>query len=81
VAGDGRVRSSSGSARSIWPAWVRLVRQNIASSQPMLAILHSLNVIADLFKSRCRLETENLFLRHQLSIALRHVTSSSTARR
>jgi hypothetical protein len=33
-------------ARSIWPAWVRLVRQNIASSQPMLAILHSLNVIA-----------------------------------
>ena len=25
----------------------------------------------DLFKSRCRLEAENLFLRHQLSIALR----------
>jgi hypothetical protein len=39
----------------------------------MLAILHSLGMfIVDLFKSRCRLEAENLFLRHQLSIALRH---------
>jgi hypothetical protein len=28
--------------------------------------------IVDLFKSRRRLEAENLFLRHQLSIALRH---------
>src|SRR5260221_14025083 len=38
----------------------------------MLAILHSLGMfIVDLFKSRCRLEAENLFLRHQLSIALR----------
>ena len=38
----------------------------------MLAILHSLGMFgADLFKSRCRLEAENLFLRHQLSIALR----------
>jgi transposase InsO family protein len=38
----------------------------------MLAILHLLGVfIVDLFKSRCRLEAENLFLRHQLSIALR----------
>ncbi|SRR6266446_2766534 len=37
----------------------------------MLAILHSLGMfIVDLFKSRCRLEAENLFLRHQLSIAL-----------
>jgi hypothetical protein len=27
--------------------------------------------VADLFKSRCRLEAANLFLRHQLSIALR----------
>src|SRR5260370_9124983 len=27
--------------------------------------------IVGLFKSRCRLEAENLFLRHQLSIALR----------
>jgi hypothetical protein len=36
----------------------------------MLAILHSLGTfIVDLFKSRCRLEAENLFLRHQLSIA------------
>jgi hypothetical protein len=38
----------------------------------MLAILHSPGMfIVDLFKSRYRLEAENLFLRHQLSIALR----------
>jgi transposase InsO family protein len=38
----------------------------------MLAILHLLGMfIVDLFKSRCRLEAENLFLRHQLSVALR----------
>ncbi|HYN00084.1 MAG TPA: hypothetical protein VET25_10085 [Aestuariivirgaceae bacterium] len=28
-------------------------------------------LVADLFKSRCRLEAENLLLRHQLTIALR----------
>ena len=38
----------------------------------MFAILHALGVfVADLFKSRCRLEAENLLLRHQLTIALR----------
>src|SRR5437016_468344 len=38
----------------------------------MLAVLRSLAMfIVDLFKSRRRLEAENLFLRHQLSIALR----------
>jgi hypothetical protein len=38
----------------------------------MFAILHALGLfIADLFKSRSRLEVENLFLRHQLVIALR----------
>jgi hypothetical protein len=38
----------------------------------MLSILHSLGMfIVDVFKSRRRLEAENLFLRHQLSIALR----------
>ena len=38
----------------------------------MLAILHLLGtVITNLFKSRRRLEAENLFLRHQLNIALR----------
>src|SRR6266576_6440762 len=38
----------------------------------MLAVLHSLAMfIVDLFKSPRRLEAENLFLRHQLSIALR----------
>ena len=38
----------------------------------MLAILHALVMfVADLFKSPTRLEAENLFLRHQLTIALR----------
>ena len=38
----------------------------------MLTILHmQLIFVAGLFKSRSRLEAENLFLRHQLNIALR----------
>src|SRR5450830_1651066 len=38
----------------------------------MFAILHALGMfVVDLFKSRWRLEAENLFLRHQLNIALR----------
>jgi hypothetical protein len=38
----------------------------------MLAIVHLLGTdIATLFKSRRRLEAENLFLRHQLNIAVR----------
>jgi transposase InsO family protein len=38
----------------------------------MFAILHALGMfVADLFKSRSRLGAENLFLRHQLNIALR----------
>jgi len=38
----------------------------------MFAILHACGMfVADLFKSRTRLEAENLFLRHQLDIALR----------
>jgi transposase InsO family protein len=38
----------------------------------MLALLHSFGMfVLDLFKSRCRLEAEDLFLRHQLSVALR----------
>src|SRR5262249_19904854 len=38
----------------------------------MLAILYALGtVVADLFKSRSRLEAENLFLRYQLNLALR----------
>jgi hypothetical protein len=38
----------------------------------MLAVLHLLGMfIVDLFKPRPRLEAENLFLRHQLAIALR----------
>ena len=38
----------------------------------MLAILHLLAMfVAETFKPRRRLEAENLFLRHQLNIALR----------
>jgi hypothetical protein len=38
----------------------------------MLTILYALGMfVADLFKSRIRLEAENLFLRHQLTLALR----------
>ena len=38
----------------------------------MFTALHALGMfVVDLFKSRSRLEAENLFLRHQLSIALR----------
>jgi hypothetical protein len=38
----------------------------------MFAILYALGMfVADLFKSRCRLEAENLPLRYQLAIALR----------
>jgi hypothetical protein len=38
----------------------------------MFAILHALGMfVADLFKSRSRLEAENVFLRHQLNVALR----------
>ena len=38
----------------------------------MFVILHELGMFAaDMFKSRRRLKAENLFLRHQLNIALR----------
>ena len=51
---------------------IRVVGQNHRMMRPMFALLHSLGMfIIDFFKSRRRLEAENLFLRHQLSIALR----------
>jgi hypothetical protein len=38
----------------------------------MFAILRALGMfVAGMFKSRSRLEAENLFLRHQVNIALR----------
>src|ERR1039458_1692838 len=38
----------------------------------MVAILHALGIfVADMFKSRWRLQAENLFLLHQINIALR----------
>ena len=42
------------------------------SSKSKFSIMHTLGMfVADLFESRWRLEAENLFLRHQLNIALR----------
>jgi transposase InsO family protein len=58
--------------RKFHPAWIRIVRQNHRIIGSMFAILYALGMfVADLFKSRCRLEAENLLLRHQLTIALR----------
>ena len=46
----------------------------------MFVILYALGMfVADLFKSRCRLEAENLFLRHQLTIGQCHGNSDSFA--
>ena len=51
---------------------IRAVSRISASSEAMLAILHLLGTfVVNLFRSRRRLEVENLFLRHQLNIALR----------
>ena len=42
----------------------------------MFVILHALGMfVADMFKSQCRLQAENLFLRHQLNVALRRAPS------
>ena len=51
---------------------IRAIRQNQLMIDAMIAMLHLLGtVVANLFKSRRRLELENVFLRHQLNIALR----------
>jgi hypothetical protein len=51
---------------------IRAIRQNQLIIDAMMAMLDLLGtVVANLFKSRRRLELENLFLRHQLNIALR----------
>jgi hypothetical protein len=47
----------------------------------MLTLLHALGTfILGLFKSRRRLEAENLFLRHQLTIALRRAPPGAQLR-
>jgi transposase InsO family protein len=47
-------------------------RQNRRIMNGDFAVLHALAMfVADLFKSRSRLEAENLFLRHQLNVAMR----------
>jgi hypothetical protein len=67
-----QTRPESCPFRKFHPAWIRIVRQNHRIIGSMFAIVHALGMcVADLFKSRCRLEAENLFLRHQLGIALR----------
>jgi hypothetical protein len=66
-----RRRSTCGS-RKFDPAGFARGGRISASSDAMLAIVHLLGtLVANLFKSRRRLEAENLFLRHQLNIALR----------
>ena len=53
---------------------------NQAIPDAMLAIVYLLGTyVANLFKSRRRLEAENLFLRHQLNIVLRRATATSAA--
>ena len=62
--------------RKFHPAWIRIVRQNHRILIRMFAILHALGMfIADLFKSRSRLEAEKVVLRHQLNVALRRTPS------
>jgi hypothetical protein len=47
----------------------------------MYAILRALGIIVlNLFKSRRRLEAENLLLRHQLNVALRRSTARTQLR-
>ena len=59
-------------SRKSHPAKFRVMSEIGASSDAMLAIFHLLwTVVANSFKSQRRLELENLFLRHQLNIALR----------
>jgi len=42
--------------RNFYPAWIRIVRQIIATLRAMFAILHALGIfVVDLFKSRSRL--------------------------
>jgi hypothetical protein len=49
---------------------IRIWRK-LPGKQPTISLATRQGLIVDLFKSPCRLEAENLFLRHQLSIALR----------
>jgi hypothetical protein len=65
--------------RKFNPAWIRIVRQTQHTIEGDVAILRVLGkLVAGLFKSRCRVEAENLFLRHQLTIASRQAKVSSS---
>ena len=58
------------------PRMVRIASENHRNLTAMFAALHALGMfVVDLFKSRVRLEAENLFLRHQLNVALRRLPS------
>ena len=50
---------------------IHYVAERAGRMPPILSTLHALGTFVDLFKSRRRLEVENLFLSHQLGIALR----------
>jgi hypothetical protein len=57
------------------PPRFRIVGQIIALLRVIFAILRAVGIfVADSFESRCRLEAENLLLRHQLTIALRRAS-------
>jgi hypothetical protein len=64
------------STRGDFAQWGRIS----ASSTAMLAILHLLGTfVLNLFKSRRRLEVENLFLRHQLNCLEGCIATAFTA--
>jgi hypothetical protein len=53
-------------------SWLLIFVAGMICFGASLAILHAIGMfVADLFKSKSRLEAENLLLRHQLTIALR----------
>jgi hypothetical protein len=58
--------------RKFHPAWICIVKQNHSILESDVCDPARAGIfVADLFKSRSRLEAENLLLRHQLGIALR----------
>jgi hypothetical protein len=74
---SGRRPSTKGTARTCRSRKVRPVdsRGEAESAQYPMRCLRSstcLELMSPMFKSRRRLEAENLFLRHQLNVALRH---------
>jgi hypothetical protein len=62
--------------RKSYPVWIGAIGQDHRNIRATFTILHAPKIsVADIFKSRRRLETENLFRRHQHNIALRRAPS------